>query len=264
MTPQWHEVAENRDLDGLILATPPATHFELAYTAIRTGIPVLVEKPLTLSVVDARRLVDAAAAHGVLTMVGHTHLFSSAFRELKQKGGGLGPLQHVRSAGGNWGPFRLDAPMLWDWGPHDIAMCLDLFDSYPRRIQATRTRAVNQPQANGEAVAVTLDFENGTCAEIHVSNIERQKQRVFEAVYADGTLVYDDLAEHKLVYRAGSGVAAEPVPIDRSLPLTNLLVEFCSAIEVGKHSSPSLLLGLKVIEILAACQKDLDCTIRST
>src|SRR3990172_2252392 len=66
VTPRWREVAENRDLDGVILATPPAMHLEMALTAIRAGIAVLVEKPMTLSLIDARTLVDAAATHDVL------------------------------------------------------------------------------------------------------------------------------------------------------------------------------------------------------
>src|SRR5258707_8191485 len=192
VTPRWREVAESRELDGVILATPPAMHLEMALAAIHSGIPVLVEKPMTLSLVDARSLVDAAATHGVLTMVGHTHLFSAAFRELKRKGNALGQLLHTRSAGGNWGPFRLDAGTLWDWGPHDIAMCLDLFGGFPRAIRATCTGKVTQPLGIGEAIAITLDFGRGAYADIHLSNIERQKRRSFEATYVGGTVVYDD------------------------------------------------------------------------
>lgn len=258
VTPYWRDVAENRDLDGVILATPPAMHFEMALAAIRAGIPVLVEKPMTLSLVDARALVDAATTHDVLTMVGHTHLFSAAFRELKRKGNALGQLMHTSSAGGNWGPFRPDTPMLWDWGPHDIAMCLDLFGGFPSEIRATHTGEVKQLHGNGEAVAITLDFEKGASAEIHLSNIERQKRRLFEATYAGGTLVYDDLALNKLVFHAASGAESAPVVVDKSLPLANLVAEFCRSIGQAEHLSPSLGLGLNVIEVLSSCQATLD------
>lgn len=253
VTPNWREVAANRVLDGVILATPPATHAEMALAVIGAGVPVLIEKPMALSLQDAHAIVDAAENRGVLAMIGHTHLYSNAFRALKQKGNSLGSLRHTRSAGGSWGPFRPDAPMLWDWGPHDIAMCLDLFGSHPRRVHATLTGIATAPQRNGEAIAITLDFERGARSEIHVSNIERQKRRVFEATYASGKLIYDDLAENKLVYYANSA-SAEPIAIDKSLPLGNLVAAFCRAIEKGEGSNPSLLLGLKVIEILAACE----------
>lgn len=258
VTPDWREVTENRELDGVILATPPATHLELALSAIRTGVPVLVEKPMTLSVADARTLANESASHGVLTMVGHTHLYSAAFRELKRQGMSLGALQHVRSVGGNWGPFRSDAPMLWDWAPHDIAMCLDIFGSFPCNIHATRTGKIEQAQETGEAVTILLDFASGGSAEIRVSNIEQHKQRIFEATYVGGTLSYDDLAQNKLAYTKSPGATAEPIQIDQSMPLTNLVAEFCSAIEEGQHSSPSLLIGLQVVEILEKCDAILD------
>ena len=253
VTPIWREVAENRALDGVILATPPATHAEMALAAINAGVPVLIEKPMTLSLHDACDIVDAAETRGVLAMVGHTHLYSNAFRALKQKGNSLGSLRHTQSAGGSWGPFRPDTPVLWDWGPHDIAMCLDLFGSFPRHVHATLNGVEATPQGTGEAIAITLDFEGGARSEIHVSNIECRKQRVFEAIYADGKLIYDDLAENKLVYYAVSGPAGA-VPIDKTMPLDNLVEAFCGAIGKREGSSPSLRLGLKVIEILAACE----------
>ena len=127
VTLDWREVSENRVRDRVILALRPATHAEIALAAISAGVPVLIEKPMTLSLQDAHAIVDAAESRGVRTMVEHPHLYRSAFCVLKQKRSSLGSLRCTQSAGGNWGPFRPDVPMLWEWGPHDIVMCLDLF-----------------------------------------------------------------------------------------------------------------------------------------
>jgi len=258
VTSRWEEVAENRHLDGIILATPPAMHLEMALAAIRAGIPVLVEKPMTLSLTDAHILADGAMSHNVLTMVGHTHLYSSAFRQLKRNSEALGQLIHTRSCGGNWGPFRPDATVRWDWGPHDIAMCLDLLGAFPFDIHADRIANVTQLRVDGEAIAITLKFDCGAYSKIHLSNLELQKRRFFEAAYDGGSLVYDDLASDKLVFRAATANVEETVVIDQSMPLTNLVEEFCSAIGRGNRVSDSLALGLKVVEVLAACQASLD------
>ena len=96
ITAHWSEVAQNPDLDGVIVATPPGTHLQLALAAIHAGRPVLVEKPMTLSTDEAQQLVKAASEADVLTMVDHTHLFSAAYQTLKRIGAGLGPLCAVR------------------------------------------------------------------------------------------------------------------------------------------------------------------------
>ena len=48
------------NLDGIIIATPAKTHFEIAKTIIKAGRHVLIEKPLTLSIKEAKELVDGA------------------------------------------------------------------------------------------------------------------------------------------------------------------------------------------------------------
>jgi predicted dehydrogenase len=254
----WREAASDRTLDGIILATPPATHLAMALVAIESGIPVLVEKPMTLSVKDARTLVDRARQSDVLVMVGHTHLFSSAFRQLKSRASSLGSLQSTRSVGSNWGPFRPDASVLWDWGPHDVAMCIDLFRTPPLSVEAKRAAVVKSGESTGEAIEITLGFDAGARAEVRVSNVDERKRRCFEATYSGGTLVYNDLAHDKLVFRRTPSSPAEAVPLDDSLPLTNVVSEFCGCIASGEDPSGSLDLGLQVVQILADCEVKLE------
>ncbi|MCC6611325.1 MAG: Gfo/Idh/MocA family oxidoreductase [Burkholderiales bacterium] len=253
----WHELTTDKTLDGIILATPPATHAEMALEAIARGIPVLVEKPMTLSVNDAHAVVEQARRAGVLVMVDHTHLFSCAFRTLEARGASLGDLSRTRSSGGNWGPFRRDTPVLWDWGPHDVAMCLALFGATPLRVEARRASVAQSGEGTGEAIEIELGFGARRSAEIRISNIEDRKRRHIEATYTGGTLVYDDLAVHKLTFMRSPSSGTEVVPLDTSLPLTNVVSEFCRRIESGESSNPSLDLGLQVVEILVACEMQL-------
>lgn len=258
LSSDWQAVTADQTLAGIILATPPATHAEMALRSIASGIPVLVEKPMTLSVDDAHALVDQAHRSGVLVMVDHTHLFSAAFRELKSRGASLGRLVRTRSAGGNWGPFRPDTPVLWDWGPHDVAMCLELFCAAPLRVEAKRAAARRSGEGTGEAIEITLDFGVGGDAGIRISNVDDCKRRYFEATYTGGTLVYDDLSADKLVFKPTPSSRAEVVPLEGSLPLTNVVSEFCQCIKSGKDSGVSLQLGLQVVQILGTCQAQLE------
>lgn len=258
ITTDWREVAEDAALDGVILATPPALHAEMAEAAMTAGLPVLIEKPLTLSLADAQRLVRSSRETGCLAMVGHTHLFSAAFRALKRQATALGALRELRSAGGNWGPYRSDAPMLWDWAPHDLSMCLDLVGASPVAVDARQTETAALPGGVGEAVEISLEFPEGVRAGIRVSNIDRQKTRRFEASFEKGGLVYDDLSAEKLCFYPRNGADRIPVPFEPSMPLSNQLAEFCAAIRSGQSFHASLDLGLQVIRILDRCQQALD------
>src|SRR5262245_61377098 len=64
----WMDVARATDLDAVIVATPPQSHAEIAEAAVETGLPVLVEKPLTLDLAEAQRIRDAAGKKSALVM----------------------------------------------------------------------------------------------------------------------------------------------------------------------------------------------------
>lgn len=257
ITQDWRDVAGDQSLDGIIIATPPALHAQMAGMAIRVGIPVLIEKPMTLSLSEARRLVEVAEASSCLVFIGHTHLFSSAFRELKQSAAGLGRLKHIHSHGGNWGPYRPDTPMLWDWAPHDIAMCLKLVGTDPIEVNVKRTAITALPGGDGETVEMELVFPNGVQADIRVSNIDQEKSRYFEAQFDRGTLLYDDLSTDKLCIHASPEEMLTPVSLDSTMPLTNLVAEFCNYISSGYNQHESLNLGLRVIEVIHNSQQKL-------
>ena len=258
ITQEWQDVAGDQSLDGIIIATPPALHFSMAAVAIRAGIPVLVEKPMTRSLVEAKQLVDLAEANSCLVLIGHTHLFSSAFRALKQAALGLGALRYIHSHGGSWGPYRPDTPMLWDWAPHDVAMCLDLVGVKPIEVYAKRILTVPLSDGDGHAVEIKLVFPNNVLADIRVSNVDQKKSRYFEAQFDGGTLINDDLSTDKLCICSSLDKALTPVPLDTLMPLDNLVSEFCSYISTDCGTHASLGLGLHVVEVLHRCQQEID------
>ncbi len=86
-------------VDAVYLATPNALHAEQALRALAAGKPVLVEKPLALSVADAERIEDAAAANGTLAMEGLWTRFLPAVRRAREKveAGEIGRITAIRA-----------------------------------------------------------------------------------------------------------------------------------------------------------------------
>ena len=252
VTADWREVAEADDLDGVIVATPPALHATMTKTAVAAGRAVLVEKPLTVDAAEAAVLSRFVTHHGGYVMVEHTHLFNPAFRKLKELAGGLGPVREIHGEAGNHGPYRTDAPVLWDWGPHDVAMCLDLLGVSPEKVAAERMAARPVGTIEGEILDIRLEFPEAVTAAIRIGNI-LDKRRRFTVRFDDATLVFDDLADAKLLRRPG-----EPVPVAPQRPLSVAVTEFAAAIRSGARDTASLDLGVAVTQVLARCQTVLE------
>ncbi|MBU2102395.1 MAG: Gfo/Idh/MocA family oxidoreductase, partial [Candidatus Omnitrophica bacterium] len=83
-----HSFNNYRELAGKVdlvsIATPTATHFEIAKFFLANRVPVLVEKPITQKLPQARALVNLARAHKTLLMVGHVERYNNAYLAIKE------------------------------------------------------------------------------------------------------------------------------------------------------------------------------------
>lgn len=104
--------------DGIIIACSTEAHYEIAKFCLSIGMPVLVEKPLTLRSAQAREL----ASMGGIGFVSHTRLYSPAWGEFKREF--KSPPKRIEAWAGGVNETNPDA--LWNWLPHLIPMCLDL------------------------------------------------------------------------------------------------------------------------------------------
>ncbi len=259
----WQDVATAADLDGVIIAAPPDHHAKMAVAAIAAGIPVLIEKPLTLDVAQARALLDLATEKAATVLVDHIHLYHPAYVELKRQALGLGVLQSIRSAGGDWGPFRGDVSPLWDWAGHDLALCLDLLGHMPLSLSATVKESRQVSEGLGQILSIKLNFSNGVVADIECGNIMDPKKRFLAAHYDHETLIYDDLSATPLVRQPrADGPGCDPVhgqviDVAQKTPLTSVIEAFAAAIGRASADFSDVQLGVKVIQLLANCEASL-------
>jgi predicted dehydrogenase len=220
----WRELVVRGDVDGVVVATAPASHAEIVEASLRAGKAVLCEKPFTLDVESARRLHDLARHRGLQLLVGHTYLWHPEFDALRS----AGVPRRVRTDSGNDGPRRADVSALWDYGPHDVAMALALLGLEPDHITAERT-----PQRDGESWVIRLAWGGGASAELRFSNALPGRRRSLTAEYDWGRMSLED-----------EGLAADL----EARPLTRLLRAFAA----GDSDSE---LGVAVVEVLAAAER---------
>jgi predicted dehydrogenase len=260
ITTNWQSLISAGDLDGVIVATPPDLHAEMALAAISARLPVLVEKPLTLNLAQAEKLLKQSIEQGVLIMVEHTHLFHPAFEALCMKSAFLGPILAIRAEASNHGPYRSDVSVLWDWGAHDIAMCIALTGTSPRARSATCYESCNVEGGIGESIHLELEWPDGMIADIRLSNISVRRRR-FTVFFEGGVLVYDDMANNKLVMHPAQHFEEQlrglgrALPFANCFPLTRAVASFVGSIKSKAISHDSLALGVDVTRVLAECER---------
>lgn len=257
ITADWREMLAAGDLDGVIIATPPALHAEMTLAAIDRGVAVLVEKPITLNLGDAETILERAQSRGAIVRVDHIHLYSAAWEALKRDAAGLGPLRAIIAEAGTKGPVHSQTPVLWNWGSHDVAMCIDLLGRLPEKATARRLEARETEESKGETLALSLNF-GGVTASITISDVLAEKKRLFTASFEEGELVYDDMKDVKL-RRRDAPWQADPVsddggysvPLAAGRPLDRAVLGFAVAISQGVPDSEDVSLGTDVVRVLS-------------
>ncbi len=134
------------DVDLVVIATPNTTHAPLAAAALRAGRHVVVDKPFTLNLAEARGLRDLARRQGSLLSVFHNRRWDSDFLGVKQviDSGRIGEVVHFEShvdrfrpqVRARWRESAQPGAGIWfDLGPHLIDQALQLF-GLPQSVQA--------------------------------------------------------------------------------------------------------------------------------
>ncbi len=259
------------DVDGVIIATPVRTHYQLAKAALLHDKHVLVEKPLTANVQEAEELVALAQEHRRVLMVGHTFEYNPAVNELRKllQNGDLGKIYCIEAERVNLGLFRNDINVIWDLAPHDVSILLYLLGKRPEQI---RVRAHAHLQSNIHDIAhLDLGFADGMTSHIHVSWLHPCKIRRVTVIGDARMVVYDDTspAEMLKIYNKGADVHADPgvsyrfgeitIPhIDWIEPLRLECEDFAKSIRFGTQPRAHGGVGLEVVRVLAAAQEALE------
>src|SRR3989449_1003597 len=92
---EWRELVACEEVEAVAVVTPPALTREICLAAVRAGKPLLIEKPLALTVADAREMVRAARDAGVTLMTAQTLRFTPVLARLRDRLADVGPLEYL-------------------------------------------------------------------------------------------------------------------------------------------------------------------------
>jgi phthalate 4,5-cis-dihydrodiol dehydrogenase len=171
------ELCDDPAVEIVYIATPHQFHAEHAALAAAAGKHIILEKPMALTLADCDAIIAAVERAGVHLLVGHTHAFDPAVREMRRivASGELGALGMIAA----WNytnflyrprrPEELDTGrgggILFNQVPHQIDMVRLIGGGRLRSVRAQATVLDPARPTEGSAIAF-LEFENGAAASL--------------------------------------------------------------------------------------------------
>jgi predicted dehydrogenase len=191
--------------DAVSIATPTVTHHAIARQAIEAGRDVLVEKPMTATLVEADDLVALAHARGAVLQAGHIERFNPATDVLLAAGRGARFVEVHRL--GSFSARSLDVDVVLDLMIHDLDIVMALDGSEPVQIEAVGVPVLT-PRV--DIANARLRFASGLIANLTASRVSIEKVRKFR-VFAPRTYVSVDFAAREAqVYRLEADESGRP------------------------------------------------------
>ena len=275
-TTRFLDLLENKDIDAIAIATPVNSHFELGMAALKAGKHLRLEKPMTETSEQARKLVDEAEKRKLVLIVDHTFIYTGAVRRMGDmvKSGELGEILYYDSTRINLGLFQRDVSVISDLAVHDFSILDYLLGEQPVAVSAVG--ANHFPGTPENLSYITLFYNSGIIAHINVSWLAPVKVRQILIGGSKKMITYDDLepSEKIKVYDKGISFTDDPQQIYEmrvgyrtgdmwapKLDATEALraegEHFVDCIENGKAPMTDGYLGLRVVELIEAATRSM-------
>ncbi|MFL6448206.1 MAG: Gfo/Idh/MocA family oxidoreductase [Bryobacteraceae bacterium] len=159
-------------IDAAVVATPTATHEEIASNLLKAGVDVLVEKPIAASSAAGNRLASLAESKNRILQVGHLERFNPAVLALQQKI--TIPLFFEIHRLSVFSPRSLDVDVVLDLMIHDLDIVLSITGQQPSEIHAAGI-SVLSPKV--DIANVRLVFSTGCIANLTASRVSTEQVR---------------------------------------------------------------------------------------
>lgn len=269
-TDKLQDVLGDPSIDAVAIVTPVASHFELCMAALQAGKSVWIEKPITASSEEAKRLCDEADKRGLCLFVDHTFIYTGAVRKLRElvDAGELGKLVCYDSVRSNLGLYRPDVNVLWDLAVHDVSI-MD-YALQPKVEAVSATGVANVPGMPEASAFMTCYLAGNAMMHVHADWFAPTKGRTTTITGDKKMIVYDDNEQVEKVrvwdrgvdvtpseggrppviaYRNGPAVAP---PLEKLEALTVAARHFADCVANKKKPITDGEFGLRVVSVLEA------------
>lgn len=201
--------------DAIDIVTPTLAHFEYAVKALRKSKHIFIEKPVTHTVNEGKKLVALVHEAGVKAQVGHVERFNPAFLSARQFLHQPMFIETHRLA--EFNPRGTDVSVVHDLMIHDIDIVLSVVRSPVKKISASGVAVVSDTPDIANA---RIEFDNGCVANLTASRISLKSMRKSRFFQRDAYISVDFLKKKTEVVRL-KNLVGEPGPLDITIDLGN-------------------------------------------
>ncbi len=188
-----------QEVEAMVVAVPTALHYEVALQILQAGKHVLVEKPMTETVAQARELVELAEKKNLIFQVGHVERFNGAVLELGKVVEKPFLIESRRLSPFN--PRVQDVGVTLDLMIHDIDIILNLVNSEVHSVHARGTSCFSEHE---DVAVATLQFESGCVANLVASRATQNRIRRLNITQENAYIVLDFTTQNIDIHRRAS------------------------------------------------------------
>lgn len=212
--PSYSSVDDLLDVcEAVDIVTPTISHYDYAVSALRRSRHIFIEKPVTQSVPEAKKLLSLVAEAGVKAQVGHVERFNPAFLAASPYLNKPMFIESHRLA--EFNPRGTDVSVVLDLMIHDIDIVLSVVKSTVKKISASGVAVVSDTPDIANA---RIEFDNGCVANLTASRISLKKMRKSRFFQRDAYISVDFLEKSTEVVRLKT-LSGEAGPLDITIDL---------------------------------------------
>lgn len=191
----YRDILRDRNVQAVIIATPPNTHFQITKDFLQAGKHILVEKPFSKNIEEASQLINLAERNRKILMVGYTYIYHPAIEKIRKMIDKLGLLYYIKAERLGLGPIRKQVSALEDLGVHDISIIIHLLKRMPRVGFKMSTSFLQK--GIEDFVSLGLRFPKNIFVSITSSWFAPEKIRRILFVGSDGMIVFNDVDKQR-------------------------------------------------------------------
>ncbi len=217
-------------IDAVSIATPTSKHFSIAKDFLAHKVHVMVEKPITTTLVEAEKLVTLARKNRRILQVGHVERFNPAIRVIQRLCQDPKFIECHRLS-----PYPkrgTDVSVVLDLMIHDIDIILSLVKS---PLKSYHALGVNVLSSCADIANTRLLFKNGTVCNITASRISDDAMRKIRIFQKDSYISLDYISQKIIYYKKTSAkIIKKEIRVTKKEPLVEELHSFIRCIKKGK------------------------------
>jgi predicted dehydrogenase len=247
-----------KEIDCAVVATPTTSHFDIARELLEAGVDVMIEKPITASADDARRLIDIAKERGRIIQVGHVERYNPAIVAAEPFLNDIGYIEAERL--GVFVARSLDVDVLLDLMIHDLNLVLSLV-----RQPVIDIKAVGIPVLTDKVdiTNVRLEMANGAVANLTASRVSQDRVRKIRFFGREAYISVDTREQEVKGFRL-NGRSIEPleVNVEKKEPLRAELESFVDCVRDRKRPVVSAEDGVEAVELAVRVAAAIDDAVK--